>query len=216
MILMFLFLALLGRFGSNLAFGLLLSIHATGLSLLLEPWLPGLEFRGRAALTLALLLALGGLLYGPARTVLEKRFFAPVRAHDQVVIIQKFGAPPRIQRGDWIAYSLPEGGSHNAYFQAGLGFGPVLGVPGDRIRFSKTFFEVNGVRRTRLLWMPESGELVTPEKHWFVWPEVNISGHGLVAESDITATLLQMATISEEQFEGKPFKRWFWYRQYAP
>ena len=63
--------------------------------------------------------------------------------------------------------------------------------------------------------MPETGELIVPEKHWFVWPDFAISGHGNVAEAALSAALLPMATVSEDQFAGKPFKRWFWRRQFS-
>jgi len=211
-----LFMAQLGRFGGNLVFGLLLSIHASGLGLMLEPKLPPLQFRGRLLLTLGLLLALGGLVYSPGRAIIEKRLFAPVRVHDRVVIIEKFRKTPLIGRGDWIAYSLPEGGNHDAYFLPGFGLSPVLAGPGDAVHFSETSFEVNGIPRDRLTTMPDSGDLTVPEKHWFVWPDVSINGHGLLAEGTIGNTILRMAIISEAQFEGRPFKRWFWHRQYVP
>jgi hypothetical protein len=60
--------------------------------------------------------------------------------------------------------------------------------------------------------MPVAGAWTVPEKHWFVWPELGIGGHGM-PRADLSATLLEMGTISEEQFIGKPFKRWFWRRQ---
>ena len=83
----------------------------------------------------------------------------------------------------------------------------------DRVRFSKAAFEVNGAGQPRLAHMPETGELIMAEKHWFAWPDFAITGHGNVAEAGVSAALLRMATISEQQFAGKPFKRWFWRRQ---
>jgi hypothetical protein len=64
--------------------------------------------------------------------------------------------------------------------------------------------------------MPQGGELVVPENHWFVWPELAINVHGNVGEGPISATMLQLAIISESEFIGKPFKRWFWRRQLFP
>jgi hypothetical protein len=133
--------------------------------------------------------------------------------NDRVVVVRKYATPPAIKRNDLIAYSLPGNYDHGAYVAAGFGFGPVLAVAGDRVRFTKTTFEVNGVPQPRLANMPETGELTVPEKRWFIWPELAISGHGNAPAGTLTATLLQMATISEAQFAGKPFKRWFWRRQ---
>jgi len=67
----------------------------------------------------------------------------------------------------------------------------------------------------RLNHMAESDEAVVPEKHWFIWPELTIRGHGAVPETTLISTMLQLATVSEQQFEGKPMKRWFWHRQLA-
>jgi hypothetical protein len=91
--------------------------------------------------------------------------------------------------------------------------GPVLAVAGDRIRFTTEFYEVNGLSRQSLPHMPKTGETVVPEKNWFIWPEVAITGNGNAQEAVISNTMLQMATVAETQFVGKPFKRWFWRRQ---
>jgi hypothetical protein len=61
--------------------------------------------------------------------------------------------------------------------------------------------------------MPVAGELVVPEKHWFVWPELDISGRGEVGPDRIAAVMLQAAVISQAEYVGKPFKHWFWRRQ---
>ena len=69
----------LGHFAANAAFGLLLAIHATGLNYLAEPWLREVRFRFRVLLSMLILLALGGILYLPARAFLENNFFTPWR-----------------------------------------------------------------------------------------------------------------------------------------
>jgi hypothetical protein len=211
--LLLLFFAEIGYLAGNVAFGLLLSVHGTGIIYLFEPWLAGARFRTRILLSMAFLFALGGLLYMPARNLMESRWLAPLRVKDLVVVVRKFGLMPTVKRNDWIAYSLPGDMDHAVYVEAGFGLGPVLAVAGDRVRFTKATFEVNGASQPRLAHMPETGELTVPEKHWFVWPDFAISGHGNVPEATLSAALLQMATITEEQFAGKPFKRWFWRRQ---
>jgi len=66
------------------------------------------------------------------------------------------------------------------------------------------------VARPLLPHMPTSGEIVIPEKSWFIWPDFDIGGgHGYVGGAAISATLLKMAMVEEQQFVGKPFKRWF-------
>ena len=61
--------------------------------------------------------------------------------------------------------------------------------------------------------MPSRGELVVPEKHWFLWPNLAINLHGNISEATADATLLRLALVGEEQFVGKPFERWLWRRQ---
>ena len=144
----------------------------------------------------------------------------PLRIKENVVIVRTFSSPRSIQRGDRIVYSLEsvsggdahrEGGA--VWAKAGFGLGPVLAVAGDRIRFTPEGYEVNGVSRPSLPHMPKTGEAVVPEKNWFIWPEVAISGNGNAQEAVISTTMLQMAIVAETQFIGKPFKRWFWRRQ---
>lgn len=211
--LVLLFFVGIGYPAGNIAFGLLLSIHGTSLIYLIEPWLTDARFRTRLIASMALLVGLGGLVYMPARNWMENRWLAPLRVNDRVVVVRKYATPPTVQRNDLIAYSLPGNNAYGAYVAAGFGFGPVLAVGGDRVRFTRAALEVNGVPQPRLANMPETGELTVPEKHWFIWPELAISGHGNVPAGTLTTTLMQMATISEAQFAGKPFKRWFWRRQ---
>jgi hypothetical protein len=211
--LLLLFFAEIGYQAGNIAFGLLLSIHSSSLIYVIEPWLAGARFRTRIFASMALLAGVGGLLYMPARNLMETRWLAPLRLQGQVVVVSKSRSPASVKRNDVIAYSLPGNTDHAVYVEAGFGLGPVLAVAGDHVCFTKTAFEVNGAPRPRLAHMPESGDLTVPGKHWFVWPDLAISGHGNAPAGALTTALLQMAVISEEQFAGKPFKRWFWRRQ---
>jgi len=63
----------------------------------------------------------------------------------------------------------------------GYGFGEVLAVAGDHVRFGETAYEINGVPRSLLPDMPTSGEIVMGEKTWFIWPDITVGGgHGYV------------------------------------
>ncbi len=64
--------------------------------------------------------------------------------------------------------------------------------------------------------MPDSGTLTVPEKYWFIWPNLVISGNWNVGEASLSAAMIQMANVSEDQFMGKPFKRWFGRKQFIP
>ncbi len=219
-LLAFVFIVWLGYPVANLAFGLMLAAHVTSISFLLQRWLADARFGFRIATSVILLALVGGGLYAPLRHELQTKYLMPLRIKENVVILQTFSSLRSIRRADWIAYSLKshsvgdahtEGGA--VWTQAGFGWGPVLAVAGDRIRFTPQTFEINGVAQKKLPHMPTTGEMVVPEKHWFLWPEIVISGHGNTTEATIASAMLQMATVPETQFIGKPFKRWFWRRQ---
>jgi len=206
----------------NFAFGLLLSLHTTGFVYYCNPLLLNKPLGSRLRFTLLSLIALGLLIYAPMRYVIQQRWLTPLRVRGNVVIVHRTGAPLDIKRGDWVMYSLRQdrlGEGHHGgavWVQAGFGWGPVLAVARDRVAFSTNSFTVNGEARPLLPHMPTYGELVVPEKHWFVWPELDISVHGNVSEASISAMMLQSATVSESEFIGKPFKHWFWRRQITP
>lgn len=218
-LLLAIFVVWLGYPVANLAFGLLISVHATGLVYYCGPLLNGWEFRWRIFFTVAVLLGVGLLLYSPARSALQNHWVTPVLRNGGVVVVKKFIGPAAVKRGDWVLYSLPDysaGSPHGGgavRVRAGYGWGPVLAVAGDRVTFSTNRFAVNGVNHPLRPHMPQSGELVVPEKDWFIWPELDISGHGNVGEAVISGTMLQLALVPENQFAGKPFHRWFWREQ---
>jgi hypothetical protein len=218
-LLFLLFIAWFGHPAGNFAFGLLLSIHISGFVYYCSPLLLNAPFRSRLLFTLLTMMVLGLLIYLPIRNVILHHWLVPLRVRGNVVIVHRLDAPHDIKRGDWVMYSqksVEMGEAHNGgaiWVRAGFGWGPVLAVAGDRVEFSTNAFLVNGEARPLLPHMPNSGTLTVPEKHWFIWPELDINGHGNVGEANISATMLQMATVSQEQFIGKPFKRWLWRRQ---
>jgi hypothetical protein len=197
----------------NLTFGLLLSLHTSSLAFLLEPWLGDSRLRTRILVAVCLLVGLSGLVYWPARSYLEHHWVMPLQVHGHVVIIHRSIALGSLQRGDWVAYSLPGSSGEGIYINEGAGFGQVLALPGDRVRFSALTFEIAGLSRPRLAHMPASGELIVPEKHWLVWPDFAISGHGNVSEGVISKTMLELGNISEDRLLGQPFRRWLWRQQ---
>jgi hypothetical protein len=211
------FIVWLGYPAAHAAFGLFLSAHVTSLIFLCSPWLAGVSFRVRIGFTILALSVLGLCVYLPLRKLFHEHCLMPLRANGCVVVAQRMTSANSIQRGDWIAYTLPLGREMTAVrVREGLGLGPVLATGGDHVRFLTNGFAINGVLRPPLPHMPREGELVVPEKHWFVWPELAITANGNVGEAPISATMLQLAVISESEFLGKPFKRWFWREQLFP
>ncbi len=220
----FLFLSFfvwLGYPAGNDAFGLLISMHVTGLVYYFSPALRNEDFWHRLLLTIAVLLGLGLFFYAPLRGTIENRWAMPLRANGHVIVVQRNASARGIKRGDWMAYTLSgqllsNHGYEFIYHRNGMALGPVLAASGDRVEFSAKTFSVNGTPHSRLSHMPASGSLVVPENHWFIWPNLDISGNWNVGEANISSVMLQMANVSEGQFVGRPFQRWFWRKQILP
>ena len=220
--LMIIFIVWLGYPVANLAFGLLISLHATGFVYYCNPLMARESFRYRLVFTFLVMLAVGLMLYLPARNYIQGHWVTPLRMNGRVIVVLRMLQINQIQRGDWVAYALSdqqEGEAHNGgavWVQAGAGLGPVLAVAGDRLQFSTNSFSVNGNLHTNLPLMPVTGGFIVPENHWFIWPNVDISGHGNVSGVSISSTMLNMASVNENQLLGRPLHRWFWRKQILP
>jgi frataxin-like iron-binding protein CyaY len=216
-LLFILFIMFLGYPIGNYAFGLLLSTHVTGFVYYCSPWLINEPFQYRIFFTIGVMLGLGLLIYMPLQT----HWLLPLRVNGHTVIVEKFAPAHNIKRGDWVAYKLSgyyfsNHGGQGISDRTGLGLGLVLATASDRVEFSTNNFTVNGVPQPLRPHMPTSGNLVVPENHWFIWPNLAISGNWDVGEANISSAMLQIASVPEKQFVGKPFKRWFWRKQILP
>ena len=212
--LLLIFFAVLGHPLANIAFGLLLSIHVSGITYYGSPWLNSESLGTRILVALLLTFCLSSAIYFPLRNTVQEHWFAPLRTRNGVIVVHKFAHPGIVTRGEMVAYNLAAFDEGNVNAHGGLTFGMVLGVGGDKIEFNKATFAVNGIARARLPHMPDSGEVVVPENEWFIWPDLAITGgHGNVPEATISSTMLQMAIVPQTEFAGKPFARWFGRRQ---
>jgi hypothetical protein len=207
------FILWLGYPIANVAFGLMLSLHATSVIFLINPWLGNARLPFQLLVGMAVLGVLGGLLYAPLRHQLQTCWLLPLRIRDQVVIVQTFSPAPSVRAGDWIAYEIEADRGQGWRLESGYALGPVLAVAGDRVRFTTTTYEINGVYHPHRPHMPVTGELMVPENHWFLWPDLAINVYGNPNPATVEAAMLRIATVSRAQFVGKPFHRWFWRRQ---
>ena len=213
------FIVALGYQIGGIGYGLMISAHASSIIFLEGLWLQKQwEFQLRLALAAGTLLIVWLAIYSPMIGFVQEHWVMPLRLHGHVVVVRHMNTPGKIIRGDRVMYSLDA--THNAlvhneaiYVQGGYGWGPVLGIAGDRVEFSTNTFIVNGESHTLMPHMPTSGEFVVPEKHWFIWPEFEMLGHGDVGQARISAMMLELATVPESEFVGRPFKRWFGRRQ---
>jgi hypothetical protein len=216
-----LFIVCLGHPFGNYAFGLLLAIHASGFVYYCSPYLSEKEFPSRIVFTIAILMSLGLAIYSPLRGVIQDHWLMPVQSNGHGIVVQRLISPHAVKRGDAVAYNLSgyyfsNHGGQGVSGQQGMGLGLVLALAGDRIEFTKDNFTVNGIPQPRLTHMPESGSLVVSENHWFIWPNLVIHGNWNVGEGNISSAMIGMANVSEDQFIGKPFKRWFGRKQSIP
>jgi type IV secretory pathway protease TraF len=208
------FIIWLGYPIANAAFGLLISIHVSGITYYCSPWLNGERLVTRIVVALLLTLVLTALLYVPVRKSVQETHFAPLRTPEGVVVIRKLPVATPVARGDTVAYNLQEATASHFYAHGGLTLGKILALPGERINFTATAFTINGVSHPLLPHMPTSGEVIVPENDWFIWPNLAIiGGHGNVAEEAIATMMLRMAQVPQHEFVGKPFIRWFGRRQ---
>jgi hypothetical protein len=185
------FIVGLGYPAANVAFGLMLSIHTTGLVYYCSPWLIHEPLRSRIFLTIGMMLALGLCFYTPLRSVIQNHWLMPLRMGDRVMVVSVGAKPETLKRGDWAAFRS----SVNGGDEVGFVLGPVLGLGGDRV-----------------------DSLVVPENAWLMRAEfVRHYTHepfGFFATSG--GTVQQMVIVSREDYVGRPFNRWFFRKQILP
>jgi len=211
------FLAALGYSLGNIAWGVAISLHAMSIIYLEGHWLSHARFRIRLGLAFCTLIALWCLLYAPSLRYAQRHWVLPLRLADRVLVINLTSRTADLKRGDRVAYRIESGslgGNHEGavYLQAGFGVETILGLPGDHVRFTKDSVLVGGQVLPKAPHMPAEGEMVVPEKTWFIWPNLGISGHG-APETAVSAAMQRVALVPEPQLVGKPFKHWFGRRQ---
>lgn len=218
-----LFVIRLGFPEGNFAYGLLLAAHATSVFYLLAHWLGAMEFLNKLLLAAACLFVVWLALYYPVVHFFESRYAVPLRVHGAVVVMHPRVAPGELKRGDRVMFKLDEkqlgqahGGEGMVWVRAGVGWGPVLALPGDQVTFTTNRFAVNGVWQASLPHMPKGGELTLETNVWFVWPEFGINAYGNVREENISALILRLSTVSAAQMTGRPYQTWFGRKQILP
>ena len=118
----------LGYRAGAIAYGLMISAHATSIVFLLGHWLRDLRFRSKLALGLGTLLVVWLLIYSPTLGLVERHWIMPLRVRDQVVVVSRGIASISVKRGDWVAYEISGAGGQGLYLQAGFGVERVLAL----------------------------------------------------------------------------------------
>jgi signal peptidase I len=207
------FLIWLGYPFANLISGLMIGTHVTCILYLLRRQLSGAHLAIRLLVPLGLLLGLSQLVYMPLLGLVQNHLFMPLQMHGQVFVVQRQTFPLSVRRGDCIAYQVAEFRLGMYRVEAGYGLDRVIGLPGDRIQFMTNQFLVNDVPHPLQPHMPRTGEWVVPKKHWFVWPNLAITGHGATDEKYLSELYRTNGMIDQSKFVGRSYSHWFWRRQ---
>ena len=213
----------LGFTEGNFAYGLLLAAHSTSVFHLLSHWLGKMELLNKLGVAFGSLLVVWLVLYVPAVNWFQRRVAVPLQVRGQVVVMRPHLVLAEVRRGDRIMFTLDEmqigrahGGDGAVLVHDGVGWGPVLALPGDAVLFSTNVFFVGGNAQTNLDHMPTSGEMLVPTNRWFVWPEFAINTRGNVSEANIDALILQLSSVAATQMTGRPYPSWFGRKQKIP
>jgi len=206
------FLAGLGTFASEVAFTLIISAHVTSVSHLLRP----LMIRNRLWLQLVfgvvLFVGASVLFYIPAREWFHNHVAMPLSVRGQTLVINPRADPASINRGDWVAYRIDDWTWNNIRVREGMGAGPALGLPGDRLVFGNGMVQVNGSVHPLPGSSRELEPLDVPEFCWFIWPELDIANPG-IAFRDVQQVIRGLALVDRERYVGRPYRWWFFRAQ---
>lgn len=182
-ILFLLFIVWLGYPFGNLAFGLMLSIHASGFVYYCGPYLLGRSLSRRIVFTLLILTGIGLGVYLPIEHAIQTHLLMPLRNGNQVIIISIQNHSESLKLGDWAAFASDEG----------VIFGPIMGLGGDhassitvpenhwliRAQFARRYYEHGSLISFRSdsfeqLTIVSRDEFVgKPFKRWF-WRKQNL------------------------------------------
>lgn len=207
------FLLAMGYRAGGIAYGLLISLHASSLIYLHNRWSGDCSFGRKLAFGFAILFVVWALFYAPVAGYTQRHWFLPMRTEDKVWVVKPKPELRAIRRGDYVLHQIEYQRGEGVYLAAGWGVDPVLALPGDHVRFTKAAVEVNGQLFPRSAYMPVNDELVVPQNVWLIWPELAITRRGAAPLSAIAPVMRELAFVKADQIVGKPYKHWFGRRQ---
>lgn len=207
------FLMFLGYVTANIAFGMMTSMHVSSIIFVLNRAAPEMSVFRRLALSLAVLLVVGQLVYASGLNWLQNHLFMPVRMGSKVFVINRASAIESIRRGDVVACQTDAVIEGMVRIRDGYILDRVLAGPEDKVEFRASTFTVNGAAAAALPLMPVQGGVVLPAKTWLIWPSLQRITRVNVPDDDIAQAVLSMAMVPREKVIGKPFRRWFWRKQ---
>ncbi|MGV3533064.1 MAG: S26 family signal peptidase [Chthoniobacteraceae bacterium] len=199
----------IGRGVGTLAFGVMMSIHATSVVCAISRVWPQRLLGIRLLIALTTALALYVTVYGPALGALQRSFIMPIWSHGGLYVINRTPWGQELERGDLVAYRIHV---ERGYIrvQDGTGIDRILGLPGEIVEFTKTSVRINGQEHPREPDMPTSGRIALAPDTWFVWPTVSTTLHGNAPPSWASRGKVALGKISQEEILGKPIGLRIW------
>ena len=210
------FFIFLGHPVANLVFGLMLAAHASSIMWLLRLWVDRPPLWLKISMVGTLLALLGGAVYWPGLRYVQERWFLPLSTRSGIVIVQRVATPAEVRPGDIVAYRINADALENIRIREGFGIGRVLGGADARVEFSSHAFSVDGKVHSKKPGMPGQGGFVVPQNHWFLWPDIDIQLNGAATEAMAANALRHVAVVSQNDYVGKPYRRWFGRSQRIP
>lgn len=204
----------IGRGASTFAFGVMLSIHSTGIICAVSRAWPQRLLVMRVLVAVMVSLSLTYLAYAPALGVIQRSALMPIWWQGGLYVVNRTPWGQELQRGDLVAYKIqPRVGPVDTRVQEGTGLDRVVALPGDVIEFRRKDILINGVPQAKHYDMPNDGRRVLSEGTWLVWPTLDRRIHGEVPPENIRQALLDIGTLAREDILGKPFGLRLWRTQ---
>lgn len=180
-----------GLSNASLFFALASMIHSiSAITVLRDVWTERQNEENKARPVIFGILLVTLLYYGVFQNQVLDRLVVALRVGHQLVLINPRTKPDSLGLGDWVAYRVSARGNS-------LGFGQILGLPGDKVQFSPGAVAVNGLRYERVSpQMPKAGEWTVPYDRFLVWQ----GRYGWV---------FGVVLVDRPDVMGRPHKSWF-------
>jgi hypothetical protein len=210
------FLIWIGYPAGTIALAILMSIHTSSILYMNRQLTPDMELWKRIVWSLVVFGSVSLLIYQPLRRLMERHWFMPLRIGERVLVVKTGASAGLVKRGDWVEYQINASRGNLKWVREGYGLGEVLAIAGDKITFHENGFSVNGVLQPRRAYMPSSGNLLVADGSWFIWPNMDIGGHGDVGAGVTENAMTTLAMVPQSNFIGMVFHHWWWRKQTLP
>jgi hypothetical protein len=203
------------------ALGAMASAHSSGQGYLIlrererDPDTPSPSRWDRIWIPLACWAGCLVLLYWPASDAFHRLVARPLPVGDRIFIFHAGAGAQHAGRGDFVAYRVEAAQRGAVAVREGLSTGAILALPGDTVEFGERVVRVNGKSLLRWDTMPTSGRLTVEPGTRFIWPVLHEQSFN-VLPSVIEDALLSTASVPERHVIGRPYARWFFWRQTLP